>query len=126
MLSRLLAHLTNKRRPDPQAFVVCDIQYLAEQDGPIEQALKAEWRRVLQQLSVPSAYLVRVQLPELPTSSVALMLSKGPLDDAKVVAALMPSFKNAMAGSQFVDIVFMTQQQEAEVAKVCKPFWHAA
>jgi hypothetical protein len=126
MLARLLAHWTNKRKQDPQAFVVRKIQYLAEQDGPIEQQLKAEWRDVLQRLSVPSAYLVRVQLPELSTSSVALMLSKGPLDDAKVVAALMPSFKTTMAASQFVDIIFMTQQQEAEVVKVCKPFWPAA
>jgi hypothetical protein len=124
MFKRLLKLTGLDPRNGAQVGHVDDVHFLGEQDGPAEQLLKAEWIPVLRRHGVPRAYLARAQLAGATSPTIALAMAKGASPDLDVVNDLVPAFRAVMAGSEFVDMLVLSDHNEAECARVCKPFLH--
>lgn len=105
-------------------FFVPQLQFKAEQDGPAEQDLK---RRLIplfrSQRNILRAYLARVGYGDSKVSSVALCLVPKTgivLETEEKVAKV---FSSTFAKEEHLDIIFLTQAQEFELVKLCRPFY---
>src|SRR5690606_26776935 len=81
--------------------------FVGEQDGAVEQQLKKTWTPVLLECGVTRAYLAQVRFPGAVGPSVVLAMSRGSRPDEAIVEALAPVFKSTMAGSEYVDMMFL-------------------
>lgn len=125
-------------RPTEQ-FRTHVVQFLREQDGGPERQLKERLSRSLRALGVRNAYLALVSYDERkgpqstvseaapPDMSVALCLT---LEDEaasrqKIVQSAGADFAALFGTSQRMDIIFLTDQQELALQKVCRPFYLA-
>ena len=126
MLTRILEFFGSRRQRGAQAYQASEFTFVGEQDGPVEQQLKAKWTPVLRECGVARAYLAQVQFPGKTGPSVVLAMSRGVRPESGIVAALVPVFKSIMAGDEFVDMMFLNSEQERNVSSVCRSFLHAA
>lgn len=103
------------------------IEFLGEQSGPIEDTLKRQL--VLEFASRPDirrAYLARVGFQPTSEPAVALcVVSKHP-DDQSVVTRVGDIFRRQFSKDAALDILFLTEQQDADLARVCRPFYSGA
>ena len=96
------------------------VEFLDEQVGPAESALKSAVHADLARFpGVQRAYLARVAFqPEVP-SSVALCLRARAADD-RVVRQLYRRFAEQFSRDAFLDIMFLTPLQEQDLRRVCR------
>lgn len=101
------------------------MQFLGEQDGPAEQSLKDRLSDFFKRdRSVYAAYLARVEFGG--QTSVALCL-KTPFGRDRGLAEKIGSiFKTIFKANVHLDIMFPNAAEEAELSKVCRPFFVAA
>jgi hypothetical protein len=119
-------------------FVPHQVQFVGEQDGPPERELKTRLADSLRPMGIRKAYLAVVSYDErkgpqstsgdgAPALNVALCLSL--LDTAAekhdIVQRAGHDFAALFGPTQHMDIVFLTDQQEAALKKVCRPFYMA-
>jgi SseB protein C-terminal domain len=105
-------------------FSTPDITFLGEQDGPAEQRLK-EALAVLLGLNatVRRAYLVRV-LYDGRTGGVMLgLLTDDEEECEKLVDQMGKAFAALFNTKAHLDIVFLSDEQDAEIRKACPPFY---
>jgi hypothetical protein len=111
-------------KDDPQTHRVQQILLIREQDGPPERELKRRLAELFRRdPSVKAAYLARVSYVEAGPLSVALCLraQRGP--DTSVTEKVGQIFASMFGHHEHLDIVFLSAAQEAELAKVCVPFF---
>jgi SseB protein C-terminal domain len=126
MFRHLHRWLTEKPKPLVQPHHPSKVEFLAEHDGLVERQLKARWTSILQtHPTARRAYLAQVRLSEARTPSVALAVITTNGVDAALMGKLAAEFKTLMASSQFVDILFSSEAQETQLARVCKAFYAA-
>ena len=102
------------------------IEFLGEQDGPAERELKARISGALDLFpSVHRAYLARVEFEPGDGVSVALCLAADQPDPA-VVRTIQKEFHGLFAQGAFLDILFVSAEQESDVARVCSAFYEQA
>ena len=98
-------------------------RFLQEQDGPTECELK---KRIAECLScndsVRHAYLARARYAD-DSCNVALCLRTELGPDRKLVEEIGKIFASLFASHEHLDIMFLSEAQEAEVMAVCKPFF---
>ena len=100
------------------------LRFIGEQDGENERRLKDELRSLLEgEPHIARAYLARVELQSTPTPSVALCLVTNHGDDLRLLGRIDEIFKRLAPGKVFLDVAFLTEVQEAEVRRVCEPFF---
>ena len=120
------------------AFVPQHVQFVGEQDGPPESELKERLADSLRPMGVRKAYLAVVSYDERKAPqntsgdgaaalNVALCLS---LQDTaaerhNIVERASHDFAAMFGPTQHMDIIFLTDQQEAALKKVCRPFYMA-
>ncbi len=120
------------------AFVPHHVQFVGEQDGPPERELKTKLSSSLRPMGVRKAYLAVVSYDErkgpqnssgdgAPALNVALCLS---LQDAtaekrEIVERAGHDFAALFGPTEHMDVIFLTDQQEAALNKVCRPFYMA-
>lgn len=113
-------------RRTPPARVEPRIHFVGEQDGENERRLKNELRPLLEQeAGVQRAYLVRVTIPPGEASSVVLgLVSDG--ENIPLLTRIDEVFKKLAPANVFLDVAFLTEAQEADVSRVCQPFYRRA
>ena len=104
-----------------------EIDFLGEQDGPVEHTLKtalaAEFARLPE---VQSAYLARVRY-EKGDQAVALALDAAAgTKHEGIVHRVHDCFAQIFGSSQYLDIVFLNDIQRVAAARACEPFYRAA
>jgi len=110
-----------------EAHIQPDIQFLGEQDGEVEQDIKARWKPILaQRPSVQRAYLAIVSYDGAATYQPALCIAHSEGDDPALVEALSEPFRQTFNTSAALDILFLRPEQETEIRRVCKAFYAAA
>ncbi|SHK05719.1 SseB protein C-terminal domain-containing protein [Bradyrhizobium lablabi] len=105
-------------------FPTPEITFLGEQDGPAARRLKdALATMLLQDITVDKAYLARV-LYDGKTSGVILALkTRDEVDSEKLVAQAGKSFASIFNANAHLDIIFLSDAQNAEIIKVCPSFY---
>jgi hypothetical protein len=119
-------------------FVPQHVQFVGEQDGAPERELKEKLASSLRPMGVRKAYLAVVSYDERKAPqntagdgaaalNVALCLS---LEDTasgrhNIVERASHEFAAMFGPTQHMDIIFLTDQQEAALKKVCRPFYMA-
>lgn len=106
----------------PQEIRVPRVQFLGEQDGPPEQLLKDRLTELFQRdKSVHRAYLAKVSLGQ--QSGVALCLKTQFGADRGLAEKIGAIFGMVFNAHEHLDIMFLSDEQESELAKVCSPFF---
>jgi hypothetical protein len=108
-------------------FVSTGIRFLREQDGPPERKLKQLVLPVLREdRQVQRVYLASVQLAEADSPSVMMAVVReqgGARDLNDRIAAV---FHELFSTKNSLDVAFITASQEADLARVCDPFYRRA
>jgi hypothetical protein len=102
-------------------------RFLHEQTGPIETQLKARLADALAATDlVQRAYLVRVAYDEQGTYDVALCIrtASGQVEE-KLLPVVRATFASLFGSDMHLDILFVDDARETELAVVCGPFYQA-
>jgi type III secretion system (T3SS) SseB-like protein len=98
------------------------IRFLCEQDGIPERELKSAIVVKLREFAiVRKAYLARVDYGNCEQYNVALCLSSP--EDRQIVDAVGKVFHEMWRSDQYLDILFLSPEQEYLLGTVCKPFY---
>jgi hypothetical protein len=114
----------------PQLAMVwheAQIDFVGEQLGRVEDEMKSHWASVLTgKPGVKRAYLAIVRYGNKSTYQPALCVRHPLGRDAALVDALSEPFIRTFATGQALDIIFLNDEQEARLRRVCRPFFEAA
>jgi len=113
-------------RRRPQGRLEPRIEFLGEQDGAIERQLKDAFLPLLQASLVQRAYLVRVGFQPPEAGTVALALIPKGAEDIALVKRVGDRFRTLAPADVFLDILFLSDVQEEDVARVCLQFYSRA
>lgn len=106
----------------PQEILVPRVQFLGEQDGPPEQLLKNRLIEFFQRdKSVHRAFLARIRFGE--QSGIALCLKTQFGADKGLAEKIGAIFGMIFNAHEHLDIMFLNDEQEAELARMCSPFF---
>jgi len=117
----------NKIRPSRLAETIRppQIEFVGEQTGPVEDNLKARFcPQFASAHTVESAYLARVSYGDNSHCSVVLCIRSSIEVDQVLREKLAQIFAEVFRADQHLDILFMREDQEMQLQKVCKPFYH--
>jgi hypothetical protein len=102
------------------------IRFLCEQDGPPERILKERISHLLSfDSTVNSAYLVKVEVGTRQDVGVVLAIGRQSGADPRLVEKVGEVFASVFNGKEHLDIMFLDDAREAELATCCKPFFRA-
>ena len=105
-------------------FATPDITFLGEQDGPAERRLKEALGVVLGlDRSVIRAYLARVLYDGKASGVMLALLTDDGEDSEKLVAQAGKAFAALFNTKENLDVIFLCEQKDAEISKVCPPFY---
>jgi|GEM_PF-6903992 len=107
------------RRPEVHRQPVVD--FVHEQDGPVEQQFKQSLRNDLRSGGVRRAYLVRVNYGKADSYEVALCLMAR--EDPALATRVGVVFAQLFGRDTHLDIMFPSPEQETHLAAVCRPFF---
>jgi len=119
---RLIGTLWQASRP-PEIRTEKKIRFVCEQDGVPERELKALLAPELLSRNVERAYLARIEYQDPRAHEVALCV-RG-VDDPVLVQTVAGHFAKLFGRAVHLDILFISESQEQELARVCKPFYRA-
>lgn len=110
-----------------EKFNVKGIQFLGEQDGPYERLLKEQLRVFFRsENTITKAYLAKIGFPHGKDASVALGLRTLCGADQRTVETVGEIFASIFNVKEHLEIIFLSDDQEPQVASVCKPFFEQA
>jgi hypothetical protein len=112
--------------PSPKKFdkfYAQEVRFLGEQNGTPEHLLKNKLAEFFQRDgSVSRSYLARIDYEEGKNTVVlGLRTQFGP--DRGMVEKVGAIFAVIFNSKEHLDIMFLTDSEEAELARVCKPFF---
>lgn len=108
----------------PQTFTPPRIDFVGEQSGPVEDEIKARFREVLAATpTVQSAYLARLSYGDWSSYSVGLCIRSSVGVDKRLGKRLGQIFTEMFRRDEHLDTLFMGEDQEAELKKVCAAFY---
>jgi type III secretion system (T3SS) SseB-like protein len=121
-MSWLPQRLTDPR--PPHSFMPEPVDFVGQQAGYAEDALKAAFREVFAATpTVQSAYLARVYRGNAPKQSVALCIRSSIGVDDKLEDRLAAIFRSRFQPDQRLDFLFLLAEEEWRVREVCPPFF---
>jgi hypothetical protein len=113
-----------KSRKHPEEIQVPKIRFLGEQNGVPENELKSCLVEFFQRdQSVVKAYLARVAYDVKSPVGVALCLRTQLGPDRGVAEEIGKIFASMFGGHEHLDIMFLGDEDESELAKVSPPFF---
>jgi len=102
-----------------------DVQFLVDQDGPMERTIKAKISEFFGEvLQVDEAYFVRVLYPGK-VQGVALCVYGTPEMNAEIVLKGVSNVYGRIVQTdpQGLHTIFLTAAQKVDIAKTCRPFF---
>ena len=102
------------------------VEFLGEQSGSVEDLLKRDL--ILEFATRPDirrAYLARVGFQPQAEPSVAVCVVSRRPDDRSLVVRIGDIFRRRFGKDAVLDVLFLTAEQEADVGRVCRPFYSA-
>jgi hypothetical protein len=113
-----------KSRKRPEEIEVPKVSFLGEQNGVPESELKYRLVEFFQRdQNVIKAYLARVAYDAQPSVVVALCLCTQFGHDRAVAEKIGKLFASMFGGHEHLDIMFLGEEDESKLAKVCPPFF---
>lgn len=113
-----------KRSGDPRLRRERRVEYLGEQDGHVERALKSALQATfLRYPKVERAYLARIGFSPRSQPSVGLCLCPSAAESRDVVDEVQSTFARLFAEDVELDILFPTQAEEEDLRRVCRAFF---
>ena len=110
-----------RKRKSAEVHTKSSIRFVCEQDGAPERLLK---QAVVEELASASdtkrAYLARVEYGDPSAYEVALCLAGR--TNEKLVSRIGLRFAEIFGRDAHLDILFLTDEREAELKRVCAPF----
>jgi hypothetical protein len=100
------------------------VEFLGEHSGSVEDTLKREL--ILEFATRPDirrAYLARVSFAAQSEPSTALCIVSARPDDQAVVTRIGEIFRRRFSKDAAFDVLFITTEQETDLARVCRPFY---
>ena len=123
---RLFSRHLKASRP-AEVITLPRIEFVGEQAGAFEDDLKAQLRQVLQKTpAVQRAYLARLSYGDPAAYSVGLCIRSTAGVDHPLRKRLAHIFTDMFSGDQYLDILFIREDQEEQLKKVCVPFYQQA
>ena len=116
----------DSKKPANKFEEICasEIYFVGEQDGRSERLLKDKLTDFFRRdESVNKAYLAKVNFAEDKNASVVLGLQTQFGPDKGMVAKIGAIFALVFNAEEHLDILFLTDSQEIELTKVCRPFF---
>ena len=108
----------------PEVLEPQRIDFVGEQDGPVENDLKSRFRQVFTSTpTVQSAYLARLSYGDQSNFSVGLCIRSSIGADQQLRKRLAEIFAEIFRADEHLDILFLREDQEIELRKVCKTFY---
>lgn len=108
--------------PNVEKLQPASIKFVGEQDGPREKTLKSALTSFFEgDPAIQKAYLARIGIGE--QHSVALCLKADPLPDESYPEKIAEIFLRVMGPGGNMDVLFLADQQEIDLARVCRPFY---
>jgi len=93
----------------------------------VEDDLKAKFRQAFAEMpAIRSAYLARLSYGEPAVYSVGLCIRSSVGMDHSLRQRLGQIFTDTFSRDQHLDILFIGDDQEQELKKVCRPFYEVA
>jgi SseB protein C-terminal domain len=109
----------------PQEMQVSEVQFLGEQDGAPERLLKGRLTEFFQRdKSVYRAYLARTSLDR--QASVALCVKTKFGADKGLAEKIGAIFGMIFNAHEHLDIIFLSEQQESQLKRVCSTFFDSS
>lgn len=106
----------------PQEMQVSEVHFLGEQDGAPERLLKSRLTEFFQRdKSIYRAYLARTSLEG--QASVALCVKTQFGADRGLAEKIGAIFGMVFNAHEHLDIIFLSEQQEPQVKRVCSTFF---
>lgn len=100
------------------------LRFVAEQDGELERALKAEWITILSRhRGVTRAFLARVSSGGQAEPGVMLCICPRSAQHHALVQELAGPIRQMLSSDHHLDIVFLSSAQEAEISRVAQSFF---
>ena len=100
------------------------VDFVHEQDGPVEQQFKQALVSHLRSAGVERAYLVHVSYGNPDAYEVALCVIAP--EDPAIASRVGAVFAQLFGKDSHLDIMFPSPDQEARLAIVCQPFFNSA
>jgi hypothetical protein len=117
---------TKSTKP-PENFTAPRIDFVGEQTGPVEDRLKVKFSEMFTQIpTVRSADLARLSYDESQGYSVGLCIRSTVGIDQSLQERLGKMFTEVFRPDQYLDILFIRDDQEHELRKVCRAFYESA
>ena len=114
-------------RKTPAGRVVPRVEFIGEQDGENERELKARLEPLLaRDPRIQRAYLARAGFEPAEATSVVLCLISSSGDDSELLKQIDAVFRTLAPPNAFLDVAFLTEAREEDVARVCRPFYQRA
>lgn len=108
----------------PQEITVPQVRFQCEQDGTPERLLKARLADVFRcERKVLRAYLARADFGSKGEECVVLAVRSYFGPDREIVNEVAAMFASVFGTQEHLDIMFLTDRQEVELVRVCKPFF---
>ena len=115
---------TRLARPNTVKVRPTSIKFVDEQDGPRERMLKAALVTLFQADSiVKGAYLARLDIGE--GFTVGLCIKADPLPDLSYPDKINELFMIVMGRGGYLYILFLRDDQEIDVRRVCQPVYES-
>jgi hypothetical protein len=104
------------------------IIFVGEKTGQIEDEIKGKFTEIFKKYDhVISAYLAILQYESKNALSVGLCINSALKDkNETIIKEIGNTFKQVFNRNVFMDILFLTEEKETELIKVCKPFYKKA
>jgi hypothetical protein len=112
----------NSKKP-VEEIQVPQVHFLGEQDGPPERELKSRLTDLFQHQSVERGYLARVVYEGDGVIAVALCIRRQIGPDSGLAEKVGQIFAAMFGKDQRLDIIFLSGEQETELANTCRPFF---
>lgn len=127
-LSFLMNLFRREAKPSRPAetFTPGRIDFIGEQSGRVEDELKERFCELFDQVpNVRKAYLARLSYGAAPGYSVGLCIRSTNGTDETLRKRLGEVFAAIFKSSEYLDILFLSDDQEEQLCKVCPPFYEA-
>ena len=122
-----MSWLKPKSKRHPEEIHPPQLCFIGEQDGPPERELKGRLAIFFRRdQSVQTAYLARVSYDDPSRIGVALCLRTQFGADPGMAEKIGKIFASMFGTHEHMDIIFLNEQQEAQLTKVCAAFFNAS